>query len=281
MIFEFFVFIFLLGCIVGSFLNVVIDRLPAGQSIVYPPSHCPHCRHKLAFYDLIPLFSFFYLGGKCRYCKKKISWYYPLIEATTGALFVVTVILHPGVFGFSGVAYVIYLLFIISSLITIFFIDLKYGIIPFKIVVFALVIITLKYLLISFTCFRGIASVVPGGLAMTSGCGVPFLNYLFSGVGVFIVFFILFLVTRGRGMGFGDVVFSLLMGYVLGFPKIVLGVYIAFLTGAIVSLILVVARRKKFKGGIIPFGPFLVTGTLVSLFWGQVIIDKLFLYFHV
>ncbi len=257
MFLEFFVFIFFLGCIVGSFLNVVIDRLPKGQSIAYPPSHCPHCRHRLAFYDLIPLFSFFYLRGKCRYCKKKISWYYPLIEVTTGALFVlVSLVAEPG-------AYVIYLLFIISSLIIVFFTDLKYGIIPFKIVILSLAVITIWYFFLSF---------------IDSGY---ILNYLFSGAGVFIVFFLLFLVTRGRGIGFGDVVFSLLMGYVLGFPKIVLGVYIAFLTGAFISLILVAAKRRKFKGGIIPFGPFLVTGTVVSLFWGQVIIDRLLLYFHV
>lgn len=248
------VFIFLLGCIVGSFFNVVIDRLPNGQSIVYPPSYCPHCRHKLAYYDLVPLLSFFYLKGKCRYCKAKISLYYPLIETATGALFVLTTFI-------AGLD--IYLLFIISSLIIVFFIDLKYGIIPFKIVILSLSIITVRYLFLSFTD--------PGYIG----------NYFLSAIGIFTVFLLLFLVTRGRGIGFGDVVFSLFMGYVLGFPKIVLGVYIAFLTGAIISLILVISKRKKFKGGIIPFGPFLVTGTVVSIFWGQVIIDRLVLYFHV
>lgn len=277
MILEFFLFIFVLGCMVGSFLNVVVDRMPNGQSIAYPPSHCPHCRHKLAFYDLIPLLSFYYLKGRCRYCKAKISWYYPLIEATTGVLFVLTAFstLH-----LSGVkippnlplsregqivyvVYLIYLLFIISSLIIVFFIDLKYGIIPFKIVIVSLAIITVGHLFVN-----------SYGIAL-------FLNYIFSGVGVFVAFLLLFLVTRGRGIGFGDVVFSLLMGYLLGFPNIILGVYISFLTGAFISLILVVAGRKKIKGGIIPFGPFLVTGTVVSLFWGQVIIDKVLLYFHV
>jgi len=268
------VFIFLLGCIVGSFLNVVIDRLPNGQSIAYPPSHCPHCRHKLAYYDLVPLFSFFYLKGKCRYCKAKISRYYPLIEVVTGALFVLTTFI-------AGLD--IYLLFIISSLMIVFFIDLKYGIIPFKVVGITLVVTTVYYLFINFSCITntdGIASPLRG-LAMTNGCPTAIFNYLFSGIGVFVVFLSLFLVTRGRGIGFGDVVFSLLMGYVLGSPKIVLGVYIAFLTGAIISLILVISRRKKFKGGVIPFGPFLVTGTVVSLFWGQIIIDRLVLYFHV
>lgn len=258
--------VFVFGLFFGSFLNVVIDRLPKGQSIVYPPSHCPHCKHRLVFYDLIPLFSFFYLNGKCRYCKAKISWYYPMIEAVTGVLFVTT-------FFVSGLSLadvlsahiflLVYLLFIISCLVIVFFTDLKFGIIPFKIVVLALAIISIRYFFLSFG--------EPGYI----------LGYLFSGIGVFSLFLLLFLVTRGRGIGFGDVVFSLLMGYVLGFPKIVLGVYISFLTGALISLILVLAKRKKLKGGIIPFGPFLVSATIVSLFWGQMIIDKLFLYLHV
>ncbi len=270
--FIFYVFICFFGLIVGSFLNVVIDRLPAGQSIAYPPSHCPHCRHKLAYYDLVPLFSFFYLKGKCRYCRVKISRYYPLIETATGALFVLTTFI-------AGLD--IYLLFIISSLIIVFFIDLKYGIIPFKIIILSLAIITIRYIFVYFECVmsKGIASSLL--LAMTSACEVSVLNYFLSGVGVFVVFLLLFLVTRGRGIGFGDVVFSLFMGYLLGFPKIVLGIYIAFLTGAIISLILVISRKKKFRGGIIPFGPFLVTGTVVSIFWGQIIIDRLVLYFHV
>ncbi|MBU3978097.1 hypothetical protein KKE68_00150 [Patescibacteria group bacterium] len=157
---------------------------------------------------------------------------------------------------------------------------MKYGIIPFKIIVFALVIITLKYLLLGFICFNGIASLVASGdfLAMTN-C-LP-LNYFLSGMGVFAGFLLLFLFTRGRGIGFGDVVFGFFMGYVLGFPKIVLGVYISFLTGAFISLILIMARKKKFKGGVIPFGPFLVSGTVISLFWGEIIINKFLLYFHV
>lgn len=268
-ILVFYSFLFSVGIFFGSFLNVVIDRLPAGCSIVYPPSHCPHCRHGLGFPDLIPLLSFFYLRGRCRYCKSKISWYYPLIEFTTGALFAIASFWVIG----TSVSFflpqlgqlfsLVYLLLVISVLVTVFFIDLKYGIIPFKIVIFALAIITIRYLFLSLTDTSYI------------------LNYFLSGIVVFSLFFLLFLVTRGRGIGFGDVVFSILMGYVLGFPKIILGVYIAFLTGAFVSLILVLAKKKKLKGGIIPFGPFLVFGTILSMFWGEAVIEKLLLYLHV
>jgi len=283
---PFYIIIFIFGCVIGSFLNVVIDRLPSGHSIVYPPSHCPHCRHRLAIWDLIPLFSFFYLRGRCRYCNKKISLYYPLIEVATGALFVITTFIgiHQPVGSFiyfPEFIYLIYLLFIVSSLIIIFFIDLKYGIIPFKIIMASLAVITIWYLFVNFECVmsNGIASSFL--LAMTSDCEAPILNYFLSGMGVFAGFLLLFLFTRGRGIGFGDVVFGFFMGYVLGFPKIVLGVYISFLTGAFISLILIMARKKKFKGGVIPFGPFLVSGTVISLFWGEIIINKFLLYFHV
>jgi prepilin signal peptidase PulO-like enzyme (type II secretory pathway) len=96
---------------------------------------------------------------------------------------------------------------------------------------------------------------------------------------VFLFFLLLFILTKGRGLGFGDVVYVFLMGLLLGFPKIILGLYIAFLSGAVISLILVIQRRKNLKGGTITFGPFLVGGTIISMLWGNTIIDKVMLYF--
>ena len=157
------------------------------------------------------------------------------------------------------IAALVYLLAIISSLIVVFFTDLKYGIIPFNVIGIATAIVTFLYL---FT-------------------GAEISSFLLSGLGIFVLFLLLFLVTRGRGIGFGDVVFSFLMGYILGFPKIVLGVYIAFLTGAFFSLILIMLNKKKYRGGTIPFGPFLVSGTIISLFWGENIIKTFLLYLHV
>jgi leader peptidase (prepilin peptidase)/N-methyltransferase len=92
-------------------------------------------------------------------------------------------------------------------------------------------------------------------------------------------FLILFLATKGRGMGFGDVVYAFLMGFILGYPRVILGLYLAFVTGAIVSLFLVILKKKKFQGGTIPFGPFLVFGTFVSLLWGSTIIESVIRYF--
>ncbi|MCL5434892.1 MAG: A24 family peptidase, partial [Patescibacteria group bacterium] len=131
-----------------------------------------------------------------------------------------------------------------------FFSDLKYGIIPDKIV-FPATIISLTYAFIIYH--------------------LSFIIYLASGIGSFIFFLLLFLATRGKGMGFGDVKLSFLLGLVLGFPKIILALYLAFLTGAISGIILILWRKKRSLKETIPFGPFLTIGALIALFWGEFI----------
>lgn len=255
-LFVFYVVIFIFGTVIGSFLNVLIDRIPRNESVVMSRSHCEHCRHILAWYDLIPVISYLQLGGKCRYCHKHIGYYYPIVELLTGTLFLLTanylltdirVLAGLGVipFIFSGYYYLL-----ISCLIVIIFTDIKYGIIPFKIV--AVVVIA--------SIFYSVLTPL-------------FLNHLLSGLAVFALFLALFLITRGRGLGFGDVVYAFMMGLVLGYPKIIVGLYVAFLTGAIVSLILVWTGKKKMKGDSIPFGPFLAAGTIIGLFYGDILIN--------
>ncbi len=247
--------LFLIGIHIGSFLHVVIDRLPRNESIGNSRSYCESCKHTLAWYDLLPLFSYLFLQGKCRYCHAHLSWYYPTIELLTGILFVYTFLWYQAnfqsnlalqVFHFVSLGYYF---FIVSSFIAIFFIDLKYGIIPDKIV-FPLIVVSFLYQLFA---------------------GSDIQNILLSAFGAFFLFFFLHAVTKGRGMGFGDVKFVIFMGVVLGFPNILVGLYIAFLTGAFVSLILILWGKKKFRGGTIPFGPFLIFGTLLSLFGGEII----------
>ena len=133
-------YFFILGLVMGSFLNVVVDRVSKGQSILYPPSHCPHCRHRLAWYDLIPLISYIQLGGKCRYCKEKISLFYPLLELVTGIAFVIAYYAALS----TGILYIVYLLLMTSVFIVVFFTDYKYGLIPFYVVIFG-VLISLAY----------------------------------------------------------------------------------------------------------------------------------------
>ncbi len=241
-------FIFILGLVVGSFLNVVIYRLPKRESIVFPPSHCPHCRHKLAWYDLIPVVSYISLFGKCRYCKDNISYMYPLVELLTGLLFLSIY----SSFMSMGIVVLLYYLLMLPIFFTIFFTDLKYGIIPFQLVL-AGSVITSFYLLYTFSPYI-------------------LLSHLLSAFAAFAAFLFLFLITKGRGMGFGDVVLVFLMGLFLGSPDIAFALYIAFLTGAVTSLILILIGSKRLRHDTIPFGPFLAIGTFISLFYGDYIL---------
>ena len=244
------VFLFILGLCVGSFLNVVIDRIPKGESIIKGRSHCDNCRHLLSWYDLVPLVSFVILKRKCRYCQKIISWQNPLVELTTGLLFVVTYSLMAQIIGQTSflVTFLFYLI-IISGLVTIFFTDLKSRIIPDE-VLLILIIVTFFF---EFFFDR-----------------MLLLNHLEAGFLLLFSFLILVLITHGKGMGLGDVKLSFYMGLLLGFPKIVVALYLSFLTGAVVSLILIIGGKKRMKSTI-PFGPFLVGATIVSLFYGNML----------
>lgn len=236
--------IFILGLFIGSFLNVLIDRLPKNEGVVRGRSYCDHCKKKLGFFDLIPLLSLLLLRGKCRYCSKKISLYYPLIELLTGILFVAAFYFLPSTpYPLLSIPYY---LFIVSALVVVFFIDLKHGIISDK-VVYPAIAVSVLYL---FAVHNSL-----------------FLNHLLSALGAFLFFLILLLITRGKGMGWGDVKFAFLVGLILGFPGIIVGLYLAFLTGAVAGVILILWRKKKLRGTTIPFGPFLVAGTFLSLFY--------------
>lgn len=257
-------FIFIAGLFIGSFLNVLADRLSREESVIKGRSYCEKCKKKLAWLDLIPLFSFIFLKGKCRYCKAKLSFYYPAVELTTGIMFAITyffvlnnlqfLINFQSIFNFQFSITLIYYLFIISSLIVVFFADLKYGIIPDK-VIFPAILISLVYLLFNHQSL--------------------IINHLFSAGSACLFFLALFFGTKGRGMGFGDVKFAFLMGLILGFPDIVIGLYAAFLTGAVAGCILVLCRGKKILGATIPFGPFLVFGAISAIFLGEKILQVL------
>lgn len=242
-----YLFLFVLGLAIGSFLNVLIYRLPLGLSI-RGRSFCPRCKKKIRWFDNVPLLSFAFLRGRCRWCHSPISPQYPLVELITAVLFV-------GIWEIGEMREIWglgYYLFIISSLIAILFIDLRHKIIP-DIIVFPAILVSI----FSVSIFSTIFNVQPS-----------IFNSFLSAFGSSAFFLALFLITRGRGMGFGDVKLAFLMGLFLGFPKIVVALYVAFLTGAFVSLILIVRRKVGLKSAI-PFGPFLVIGTLVALFWGE------------
>ena len=239
-------FIFILGLVCGSFLDVLANRLPRGKSVVEGRSQCDHCKHTLQPLDLIPLVSFLWLRGRCRYCRKPIGWECPLIELLTAMVFAITYLLLP--FDPS----LLYALFIVSCLIIIVVTDIKYGLILNKITYTAIIVSLIFLLLFS---------------------PLSFFNHLFAGIGGGLFFLLLFLITRGKGMGLGDVKFAFLMGLVMGYPSVVLAFYIAFLTGAIIASILIIYHRKKARRATIPFGPFLAIGTLVSLWGGERLVN--------
>lgn len=244
-----------LGFLIGSFLNVVIYRGERGINFIKGRSFCPKCRSQIRWYDNIPLLSFLFLRGKCRNCKGKISLRYPLVEFLTG---IVTLLVANRVLSFDSLDWrnfsfwKIFDLFCFLCLawgaIVIFFIDLDSKVIPDFVTGPLILIFLIRVLIIR--------------------------NWwlLAAGAGAFLFLFLVFLVTKGRGMGFGDVKMAFLMGIALGWPKIVLAFYIAFLTGALIGIILIMTRKAKI-GQQIAFGPFLSVATFVSIIWGEEILQ--------
>lgn len=249
--------IFLFGLCIGSFLNVLIYRLPLELSLK-GRSFCPKCKKKISWHDNVPLLSFILLKGKCRRCHSPISLQYPLIELLTGILFVACLfllansndelrIMNYGIYDLRFWTILIYTLWIISIFLTIFIIDLKHQIIPDQLLYASLPVVLVFLFVIHNSLF---------------------INHLISAVVACLFFYFLYKITKGKGMGFGDVKLSFLIGLILGFPKVMVAFYLAFLTGALAGVILILLGKKRFKEAI-AFGPFLSLGTLISLFWGD------------
>lgn len=252
---SFFVFIF--GLIIGSFLNCLVYRLEKDESLK-GRSYCPHCKHTLSWLDLIPVFSFLWLGGKCRYCRKKISFQYPLIEIVTALLFLLIFNYQLSIFNQFSIQQFLNLVFwfyIVSSLIVIFVYDLKHYLIPDQVLFPAI----------------GVAFVYHFNF-----------NYFLSALIASGFFLTLFLMSRGRWMGFGDVKLAILLGLLLGFPNILVGLFLSFLLGSILGITLMGIKSTKIGlKSELPFAPFLIIGTLIALFWGEKLIDlytKLFIF---
>lgn len=246
-------FIFLFGLAIGSFLNVLVDRLSKEENPLAGRSRCDYCRKILSLFDLIPVVSFILLQGRCRYCHKKLSWQYPIIEIASGLMFLSLFYFLYSSYSFppTEILYNLILKYfsltiIFSSLLVIFVADLKYQIIPDQMVISSL-LGTIVYVV----TFNELVQQ----------------NFL-AGMGATAFFLSIYLVTRGRGMGFGDVKLSFPLGLWLGFPKIVIGLYVAFLTGALVSIILILAKKKRLKERI-AFGPFMIWGAVISFFLGN------------
>jgi len=250
------IFIFIFGLVIGSFLNCVIYRLEKKQSFLKGRSYCPHCKHILSWQDLIPVFSFLILGGKCRYCGKKISLQYPLVELFTGLLFVFLLNYELGIrnyeiFNFNFIFNFLFLILNSLFLILIFVYDLKHYIIPDK-VIYPAIAIALIYNLILNSQF--------------------IIHNSISAFGAAAFFLAIVLISRGKWMGVGDIKLALLIGLLLGYPKALLALFLAFLIGAIIGLGLIILKKKTIKSEL-PFGPFLILGIYLALFFGEKIIN--------
>ena len=237
------VFITIIGIAVGSFSNVLIDRLSTGESI-NGRSHCDYCKKTLRPLQLIPVLSFIAQRGRCAFCKKKLSYQYPLIEILLGILFAI-VWLYSVVY---ALPIRIVFLGIVTCLFVIFFADLKYQIIPDEVQV-AFIIFSLLYVWFGSYSLNQVGYRLIAGIAVMS----PIL--------------FLHLITKGKGMGFGDVKFAFGMGVLLGISGGLTALYIAFVTGAVYGIIALVTRTKSMKTKI-AFGPFLIVGTALTLFMG-------------
>jgi prepilin signal peptidase PulO-like enzyme (type II secretory pathway) len=252
--------IFIFGLVVGSFLNCVIYRLETGESFLKGRSYCPHCEHVLSWKDLIPIFSFLILKGKCRYCKKKISLQYPLVELFTGILFAFTTYnLQPTTP--QETIILAFQLFVVSCLVIIFVFDLKHYLIPDKIIYPAITIAFLNRILTSNI----------EHLTLTSNIEHLTSN-LILGIFPSLFFLAIILISHETWMGLGDFKLSILMGIFLTWPKILVALFFAFFSGAAVGLFLIFLKRKTMKSQI-PFAPFLVSGTFFAMFFGNEIID--------
>ncbi|GAB6100350.1 A24 family peptidase [Halanaerocella petrolearia] len=246
------VIIFTFGLIIGSFLNVVIYRLPKKEPIVFSRSYCPSCETKLQPIDLIPVLSFILTKSSCRYCGRKISYQYPIVELVTGLLFFTLYKQY-----YFTIEFFLYV-WLISLLIVASFIDFKYQIIPNQ----------LTYL--------GIVS----GLGSSLLTGQLNFKSSLSGIVIPAIFLLLIIFITKGGMGLGDVKLIAMVGSFIGGLYSLVAIFIGAFIGSIIALFLLSSGAKEW-GSRLPFGPFIALGSLIMILWGNQIINwylRLFLY---
>lgn len=243
----------ILGLLIGSFLNVVIYRYPKKESIIFPNSHCTKCNNELKWHHNVPLFSYLFLKGKCAYCSEKISLRYPLVEALTGLLFLLSYL----AVGFSY-SLIFYLVFVIVGII-IAFIDYDEQIIP--------------------NFFLLIMLVNAFGFFLYNTLTIEDYNYLSHIIGFFVgilpfylIRFIASVIYKKEAMGLGDVKYMGVVGFFLGYEKVILIVLIGSFLASIIMITLI-GLKKKERTDEFPFGPYLVFASMIAMLYGDVIID--------
>ncbi|MBC2579943.1 A24 family peptidase [Clostridium sp. DJ247] len=238
--------IFILGTIIGSFLNVCIYRIPREQSIAYPSSHCTSCNNEIKWYDLFPIVSYIFLKGKCRYCGEKVSIRYPIIEFITGLIYLMLYIKY-GI-TISLIKYIVF----ISILIVIGMIDFDTTDVYFNT-----------------TVTGAVAAVI--FLAIYFYMGLPIKSYIYGGVLGGGILSLIALITKG-GMGWGDVEICLVCGLFLGLKLTAVMLFLSFIIGSVIGVILILLGKKSRKD-YIPFGPSIVIAAVGVVFFGQSILN--------
>jgi len=267
------IIVFLFGSCIGSFLNVCIHRMPLGESVVWPSSHCPKCKKRIPAYDNIPFISYMLLKGKCRFCKNKISWRYPLVELLTAGLFV-------ALFRYFGLSYDFFVgVVFVSGLIIATFVDIDHRIIPDEISVGGLII---GFILTSVNGLHinplrfDFRPMLNSLLGIVVGGGIIYLTgFLFD-----LVYFKLLKRPAIQGetesMGGGDVKLLAMIGAFLGWQRALITFFVAPFFGLVIGIINLVSKKDH----TIPYGPFLSLGALVAMFWANKIINLIITGYH-
>ncbi len=250
-----YLFVFILGLIIGSFLNVCIYRIPREESIITPSSHCPSCNKAIRFYDNIPIISYVMLGGKCRNCGERISLRYPFVEFINGILYL---IIYSRFLMHKPWVLLIYFAFT-SALIVIFFIDLDHQIIPDGITLPGMVIGLIAGLFFLPDPFSRKDS-----LGFTSSI----IGLLSGGLSFYLIAILGRIILRKEAMGGGDIKMMAMVGAFLGWKGVILTTFVGSLIGSISGITMILLRGHEW-GTRIPFGPYLATGAIITLLFGE------------
>jgi len=260
-----FIIFILLGLAVGSFLNVLIDRLPARKSLVHPSSHCDACEHKLSVIDLIPVFSYLLLRGRCRYCQSHIPLRVLWVEVGSGLIFFLSYMR----FGLSAE-------FAITALwccvfLTIIFIDWEHKLILNRITYPAAIVALVILGIDSISSEWSLLTYIKSSWSESGVLSIDILNGIIGGAIGFAFFFIVFLINP-RGMGMGDIKLAFLIGLATGTPLVAVALLIGILIGGLAAIIFLLFMKKGRKD-VIPYGTFLAIGPIITLLWGNEIFD--------
>lgn len=242
------ILLFISGLIAGSFCNVCIYRIPRNESVIYPASHCPNCHTDILAKDNIPLLSYILLKGRCRNCESKISIRYPVVEFLTGLIYVIIYLIYD--FSIQSLIYII----LLSALIIITFIDLNKQIIP------------------------DVISLPGIGVGLILSFFVPYISFINSALGVLVGGGIILaiglagsVIFKKEAMGGGDVKLAAMIGAFLGWKYTIISLFLGFFLGALVGIFLILSKIKS-KEDMVPFGPFIALGSLITLLYGEKII---------